>query len=217
MKKAAFIDVRSRQDNEFEAYQHRISSVNLAPRRRPAALVTRRLSARSGRTVPEADRRQGLSRAHARRRFGLGRARRGSVGAHGLGRFSAFAGRGGGLNPAAQYRRALEVDPSNVFAHTMLGFDVMRSGGSIADARAHFARALMSSRHREYVRHMQIAAVVCRQVGRQEARAPQHHHPPAQPDPLQECASRKGGAAEAAEGPRRREPDYPFKFIKERY
>jgi hypothetical protein len=66
----------------------------------------------------------------------------------------------GGLNPAAQYRRALEVDPNNVFAHTMLGFDVMRSGGPVADARAHFDRALKSSRHREYVRHMQIAAML---------------------------------------------------------
>jgi len=35
----------------------------------------------------------------------------------------------GGLVPTRYYRRALQVDPSNVYAHTMWGFDLVRSGG----------------------------------------------------------------------------------------
>jgi len=66
----------------------------------------------------------------------------------------------GGLDPTRHYRRAVEIDPGNVFAHTMWGFEVLRKGGSIADANRHFAIALESKRKREYVRHMQISALL---------------------------------------------------------
>ena len=39
---------------------------------------------------------------------------------------------GGGLDPTQHYDRALEIDPKNVFAHTMWGFEILRKGGSIA-------------------------------------------------------------------------------------
>jgi TIR domain-containing protein len=66
----------------------------------------------------------------------------------------------GGLDPTQAYRRAIAIDPRNVFAHTMWGFEILRTGGSVADANRHFAIALESKRKREYVRHMQIAALL---------------------------------------------------------
>jgi len=66
----------------------------------------------------------------------------------------------GGLDPTQQYRRAIEIDPGNVFAHTMWGFEILRKGGPLADANRHFAIALESKRKREYVRHMQISALL---------------------------------------------------------
>lgn len=66
----------------------------------------------------------------------------------------------GGLDPTLNYRRAIEIDPTNVFAHTMWGFEILRKGGSIAEAKEHFTVALESKRQREYVRHMQLAALL---------------------------------------------------------
>jgi hypothetical protein len=42
----------------------------------------------------------------------------------------------------------------------MWGFEILRSRGSLADASRHFALALQSNRNREYVRRMQIAALL---------------------------------------------------------
>jgi hypothetical protein len=66
----------------------------------------------------------------------------------------------GGLDPTQHYRRAIEIDPGNVFAHTMWGFEILRKRGSAADANRHFAIALEAKRKREYVRHMQISALL---------------------------------------------------------
>jgi hypothetical protein len=66
----------------------------------------------------------------------------------------------GGLDPVLNYRRAIEIDPRNVFAHTMWGFEILRKGGSLAEANRHFAIALESKREREYVRHMQFSALL---------------------------------------------------------
>jgi hypothetical protein len=66
----------------------------------------------------------------------------------------------GGLDPPQHYRRAIEIDPGNVFAHTMWGFEILRKGGPVADANRHFAIALESKRKREYVRHIQISSLL---------------------------------------------------------
>ena len=63
----------------------------------------------------------------------------------------------GGLDPTQNYRRAIEMDPDNVYAHTMWGFDILRRCGSIAEANRHFAIALKPKERRDYVRHMQIS------------------------------------------------------------
>ena len=42
-----------------------------------------------------------------------------------------------GLSPVEHYRKALEQEPRNVYAHAMSGFEVNRTRGAIARARAH--------------------------------------------------------------------------------
>jgi len=66
----------------------------------------------------------------------------------------------GGLDPVQHYRRAIEADPKNVFAHAMWGFEIFRKRGPLAEAKEHFSVTLESGRKREYVRHMQISALL---------------------------------------------------------
>jgi hypothetical protein len=69
----------------------------------------------------------------------------------------------GGLDPAQHYRRALEVDPRNVYAHAMWGFEALKRRGSpaaVAEAKQHFSAALESRREREYVRTLQVSALL---------------------------------------------------------
>ncbi|HWP58278.1 MAG TPA: toll/interleukin-1 receptor domain-containing protein [Candidatus Acidoferrales bacterium] len=65
-----------------------------------------------------------------------------------------------GLDPAKHYRRALAIDPRNVFAHAMSGFEILRQRGPAVDAKRHFAAALESNRKREYVRRLQFAGLL---------------------------------------------------------
>ena len=69
----------------------------------------------------------------------------------------------GGPDPAQHYRRALEADPGNVYAHAMWGFELLRKRGSpepLAEAKQHFSPALESRREREYVRYLQVSALL---------------------------------------------------------
>jgi tetratricopeptide (TPR) repeat protein len=68
----------------------------------------------------------------------------------------------GGLDPVQYYTRSLTFESDNVFAHTMWGFHLLQKGESLAQAKEHFAKALASKRQREYVRGMQIAALMWR-------------------------------------------------------
>ncbi len=77
----------------------------------------------------------------------------------------------GGLDPVTHYRRAIEIEPRNVFAHSMWGFEILRNGGPIVDANRHFAIALESKRNREYVRHMQISGLLWPQDAKLEDEA----------------------------------------------
>ena len=65
-----------------------------------------------------------------------------------------------GLTPVQHYRKAIELDPNNVYAWAMWGFHSLQNDHSLAVAKEHFARALASGREREYVRHMQFAALL---------------------------------------------------------
>ena len=65
-----------------------------------------------------------------------------------------------GDNPATHYRRAVEADPNNFYAHAMWGFELLRrrrSPAQLAEAKRHFAVAIESKRERDYLRRVQIA------------------------------------------------------------
>ena len=68
----------------------------------------------------------------------------------------------GGLDPEQHYRRALEVEPGNVYGHAMWGFEILRKRGSagLVEAKQHFSAALKSGREREYLRNLQVAALL---------------------------------------------------------
>jgi len=66
----------------------------------------------------------------------------------------------GSRRPEEQYRRALELDSMNVYAHTMFGHWILWHHASLEHARAHFAAALRSGNNREFVRDRQIRALV---------------------------------------------------------
>jgi|SRR5882672_523611 len=70
----------------------------------------------------------------------------------------------GPLKTVEYYRRSLDVDSRNVYAHAMWGFEILRvvSGmdDAIAEARKHFASAVATGREREYVRELEIAALL---------------------------------------------------------
>lgn len=65
----------------------------------------------------------------------------------------------GGLDPARSYRRAIEVDSKNVFAHAMWGHHILWNSGPLEEAKRHFAAAVESGREREYARSMQFTAL----------------------------------------------------------
>jgi tetratricopeptide (TPR) repeat protein len=65
-----------------------------------------------------------------------------------------------GRQPTAHYERAVALDPANPFAHAMWGFEILRTRGRLADANAHFGAALRSGREREFVRHLQLSALL---------------------------------------------------------
>jgi TIR domain len=67
-----------------------------------------------------------------------------------------------GLDPPHYYRQALQRDPQNVYAHAMWGHDLMQRGGSVEEAKAHFANAVATGEQRPYVRRIQIAALMWR-------------------------------------------------------
>ncbi|MDH5220408.1 MAG: toll/interleukin-1 receptor domain-containing protein [Betaproteobacteria bacterium] len=69
----------------------------------------------------------------------------------------------GGLDPAQRYRSALEADPGNVYAHAMWGFELLRkrrTPEALAEANEHFSAARQTGREREYLRTLQVSALL---------------------------------------------------------
>jgi len=66
------------------------------------------------------------------------------------------------FGPAAEQdlRRALQIDPSNVFAHAMLGNWMLQTGGSTEEALRHFQMAVESNEARPLVRALQLGVLV---------------------------------------------------------
>ena len=66
----------------------------------------------------------------------------------------------GGLRPESLYRRAIEQDPDNPYANAMWGHWILWQRGALAEAQSRFQRALASGRERDYVRWLQIVALL---------------------------------------------------------
>lgn len=72
----------------------------------------------------------------------------------------------GGLEVEEYYRRALNLDPNNVYAHVMWGYWVLsqanqkaNSDADLAVAKSHFSAALDTGQDRAFVRKLQLSAL----------------------------------------------------------
>jgi tetratricopeptide (TPR) repeat protein len=57
-------------------------------------------------------------------------------------------------------REALRLDPSNGYAHGMLGNLLMQTGGRTAEALSHFRQAAEMKKDRRFVRQLQLGALI---------------------------------------------------------
>jgi len=65
------------------------------------------------------------------------------------------------LDPAGPYAEAIAEDPNNPYAQAMWGHWILwQHCGEIGDATSHFAAALASHRQGDYVRHLQLTALL---------------------------------------------------------
>jgi hypothetical protein len=62
-------------------------------------------------------------------------------------------------NPEETYRQALELDPSNPFAHAQWGHLILWRRGPFPEAAKHFAAAVAAGRERPHVRRLQLAGM----------------------------------------------------------
>lgn len=69
------------------------------------------------------------------------------------------------FGPAAEqsFRRALEMDPSNVYANAMLGNWLLQNNGNLQEAFSHFATAVQSGKERPWVRTMQLGGLISKE------------------------------------------------------
>lgn len=58
------------------------------------------------------------------------------------------------------FRRALEMDPSNVYANAMLGNWLLQNNGNLQEAFSHFDSAVQSGKERPWVRTMQLGGLI---------------------------------------------------------
>jgi hypothetical protein len=73
------------------------------------------------------------------------------------------------IDPEPFYRRALEADPSNPYAHAHWGHWLAWKRRPLAEVTAHFDAALASGRVRPYVRSVQLAALQLARTGSSQA------------------------------------------------
>jgi TIR domain len=65
-----------------------------------------------------------------------------------------------GLNPQLHWKRALEDDAENPYAHAMWARQLLERGSGLEQAKGRFARALASGRNRTFVRSLQIGSTL---------------------------------------------------------
>jgi tetratricopeptide (TPR) repeat protein len=64
-----------------------------------------------------------------------------------------------GLDPAGVYSKAVAQDKNNPYAEAMWGHWILWNHGKLSEASQHFFSALVSGRHRDFVRDLQFAAL----------------------------------------------------------
>ena len=65
-----------------------------------------------------------------------------------------------GLDPAGPYAEAVQRDANNPYAQAMWGHWILWNHGDLADAERHFTLALASHREQDYVRQLQLSALM---------------------------------------------------------
>jgi hypothetical protein len=65
-----------------------------------------------------------------------------------------------GLAAEQSFRRALKMDPSNVYANAMLGNWLLQNNGNLQEAFAHFDTAVQTGKERPWVRTMQLGGLI---------------------------------------------------------
>jgi hypothetical protein len=65
-----------------------------------------------------------------------------------------------GIDPTQSYADAIREDPDNPYAQAMWGHWILWNSRQPASAAPHFESALRSGRHRDFVRHLQLAALL---------------------------------------------------------
>jgi len=66
----------------------------------------------------------------------------------------------GGVDPVTHWRRALDDDAENVYAHAMWARQMLDRRDRLDEAKPHFAQALASGRDRAFVRTLQFGAAL---------------------------------------------------------
>src|ERR1019366_9000723 len=66
----------------------------------------------------------------------------------------------GGLDPAGPYAEAVQKDANNPYAQAMWGHWILWSHGDLTDAEHHFTLPLASHRRQDYVRQLQLSALM---------------------------------------------------------
>jgi len=74
-------------------------------------------------------------------------------------------------DPVNYFKRAVDADRSNPYAHSMWGFWILFQRGPLADAQQQFQLAAMGNRDRLWVRNLQIAAFLLNHVPANEREA----------------------------------------------
>jgi tetratricopeptide (TPR) repeat protein len=72
-------------------------------------------------------------------------------------------------DPISYFKKAVDADRSNPYAHSMWAFWILFNRGALTEAEQHFQLAVMANRERSWVRNDQINALLLNQANEREA------------------------------------------------
>jgi tetratricopeptide (TPR) repeat protein len=74
-------------------------------------------------------------------------------------------------DPVSYFKKAVDADRLNPYAHSMWGFWILFRRGTLAEGQQHFQLATMSNRDRPWVRNLQLAALLLNDAAVNERQA----------------------------------------------